>query len=127
MGPLAGDDLGSQLSFATELDDQGHPRILRIHDNSGLFQHRKWYRIVNNGTWPGVASFELDYSVVAGDANNDGMTQFSDLSTIYAAIPTFHAAPTDRNDINGDGTVNFADLSMANTYIPTVAPRNPCK
>jgi len=126
-GPGPSDDMSGQFDLTLGTDEHGHSRILRILDASGLFEHGKWYRIMNNGTWPGVMPFEVDYRVVVGDANNNGMVQFSDLAVINQAIPTFHTGPTDRNDINGDGFVNFADLALANAYIPTVNSAHPCK
>lgn len=126
-GPAPGDDLSAQLNVGLDMDEQNRPRTLRIRDTSGVFEHGKWYRVVNNGTWPGVVPFEVEYRVLAGDANNDGIVQFADLAVINQAIPTLRAKPTDRNDINGDGFVNFADLAAANVYIATSNQPNPCK
>ncbi len=71
-----------------------------------------WYAVMNDGWWCGAPDFKIDYAVVYGDASNDWVNQFSDLSVINVNMSPLHETPDDsRYDINTFGGVSFADLS----------------
>jgi hypothetical protein len=103
-------------SFTVQVD--GIEFILR--EDGEVLTDGKWYAIMNNGTWPGIAPFKVEFPVQPGDGNNDGLVNFADLSLCNTFIPTFSPIPINRErcDVNADGLINFADLSTANTQIP---------
>ena len=110
-------EFGSDLSGSFTATVDGAELVLT--DNASTLENRKWYRV--SGTWPCVEAFALDFLVQMGDANNDGFTNFTDLSAINPSIPTFPAGLNETNirgDVNGDGFINFTDLSVANSFIP---------
>jgi len=101
---------------------------LIIDDPAGTLANKTWYAVQSIGTWPGVANFDFDLLTQFGDANNDGQTNFADLGTVNASIPTLPAGINDTNrrrDINGDNQINFADLGAANSFIPGLAVPKP--
>ena len=81
-----------------------------------------WYVVMNRGGWCVVADFALDFVVLRGDANNDHVTSFTDLSAINAMFSEPADTPDDsRFDINTVGGVSFTDLSAANAFIGSSA------
>ncbi len=77
-----------------------------------VLENEKWYAVMNNGTWCAAAEFKVDYAVVHGDANNDLVTAFADLSTINVNLMPLNQTPDDsRFDITTTGGISFADLS----------------
>ncbi len=111
-------------AFGSDLSGSFTPTVngseLVLADNGSTLQNKTWYRISQSGTWPGVDPFSLDFLVQAGDANNDGFTNFTDLSAINGSIPTLPPGLNEgnmRGDVNGDNFINFTDLSVANGFI----------
>jgi hypothetical protein len=98
--------------------------ILKIVENGTVFANSTWYAIRNNGTWPGVANFEVTYAAVTGDSDNTSLNDFADLSFIFANL-TGVASDTDRSDINADTFVDFADISNAFAFNGSIAPVKP--
>ena len=118
-GAFTGPDLSDQFTYTVE-----GGTTLRIAETGTVLAAETWYGIYNAGTWPGVASFEMDYVVVRGDVNNSGFTNFSDLSTINQNL-TGTSVDDDVYDINASGFVNFSDISTANQSINSEAPAKP--
>jgi ELWxxDGT repeat protein len=73
-----------------------------------------------NGT-PG-GDFGLDFFTLAGDANRDGVVNFSDLLTL-AKNYNQTGVTLAQGDFNGDGVVNFIDLlTLAKAYNKALPP-----
>jgi hypothetical protein len=102
-----GDDLSASFTFVVEGES-----ILRIAESGDVLDNERWYAVRNTGGWAGVAAFEVDLVVVAGDVNGDRFNDFADLITILAGL-TGDADDDSPYDVNGDGFVDFADISAA--------------
>jgi Dockerin type I domain len=116
-GTLVGEDLFSVAIVTTV--EEGATLLLREngrHNNWSLsrgFENETWISIFNDGTWPGVAPFELIYRVLWGDPNNDGQSStLADLSFINVVI-TRQFVNQPQADINDDGDIDYGDLSAA--------------
>lgn len=116
---------GTNFSCAIENDpNQGNaPRILKILDTvaSAQLSHRKWYTVQNVGGFAGVNPFRMDYRLMAGDADNNGLVNAVDVGAINANIAPFNANDAKRWDIDGNRIVNAVDVGLANANIPTGA------
>jgi hypothetical protein len=97
--------------------------IQETSTTTAAFENRAWFGIHSLGTWAGVDDFCVDYRVRWGDADNNGIVNFADLSSINARViaPPHNLAGADRwFNIDGGPILNFADISLANTFIPGV-------
>ena len=87
-----------------------------------VLENETWYAVMNTGSWCGVAEFQAHYAVVFGDANNDRVSGFTDLSAINANMSPPEETPDDsRFDINTVGGVSFIDLSASNAFNGSIA------
>lgn len=125
-GGAFGSDLSSSFAFSVVNDGDGNPRRLKIVDNDASLTHRKWYGI-RNASWAGVESFEVDYVVQMGDADDNLVVNAADLTKINSWIPTAPPVPElrIRGDITGTFGIGANDLSAANAYIPSTAVTKP--
>lgn len=81
-----------------------------------------WYGIINTGKWCDVADFEVNYAAVYGDANNDLVTGFTDLSAIEVMfIDPDNVSDDSRFDINTIGGVGYTDFSASNAFVGSSA------
>lgn len=111
-GAFTGADLSPFFSYSLEAGDT----VLRIEETGTALTDVTWYGIVNDGTWASAANFEVTYPSMPGNVNDDGFTNFIDLSAINANR-TDTPADDDKYNINADGFVNFIDISLANTFV----------
>ena len=88
-------------------------------------QHRKWYAVLNTGSWTGVSPFTVQYVVQVGDVNNDGRVLNVDFGLVNPAVPSFDVADDDRRDINGDGRILNSDFGVLNSKIPSFPVAKP--
>lgn len=119
-GAFTGIDLSANFTYSLEADDT----VLRIQETGDVLSNVTWYGIVNDGTWASADDFKVTYPAMPGNVNNDGFTNFGDLSGINANLVD-PAADDDPYDVNGDGRVNFGDMSGANVFIPSTKPAKP--
>lgn len=114
-------NVGAAFACGIEADAGGMPRVLRIRDtNPADFVHRNWYTVQNLGAWTGAAPFRLDYRMMFGDADNNGLVNASDVGTINTNQAGFNAAlDQKRFDIDGNNIVNATDVGAANGFVPT--------
>jgi len=67
----AGLDMSSKLDL--EVSEAGGAGWLHIRDPiAGTYEHGKWYRIAQAGSWHGVEPFHVDVLAVIGDADGNG-------------------------------------------------------
>lgn len=112
-----GPDLSAQFVFSIE-----NGNTLKIVETGEVLANETWYGITNTGAWCSAANFERDYAAVFGDANNNHINEFADLSAINANQSSLETTPDDsRFDINTVGGVSFADLSAANSFLNSEA------
>lgn len=103
-------DFGAGTATCLDGPDAGKPCIHPLANET-------WYGLMNLGGWCETAEFQMNYVVVLGDANNDLVTSFADLSAINSMMSEPANTPDDsRFDINITGGVGFADLSAANSF-----------
>jgi hypothetical protein len=76
------------------------------------------FRVTSASGNSNVATVTLDYGVLRGDVNCDGVVDLGDinpyvllLSNRAAWAATFPNCPLNNGDINGDGTVDFGDIN----------------
>jgi hypothetical protein len=117
-GGFSGLNLAANFSLTVE----GNTLVLR--DAGTTLANGTWYSVRNNGTWPGVDNFKVDYVAVVGDADNTSLNDFADLSFIFANL-TGVADDVNRSDINADTFVDFADISDAFGFNGSIAPVKP--
>lgn len=116
-GGLFGPDISAQFVFSIE-----DGNVLKIVEPGQVFTNESWYAVMNTGGWCDAEDFEVDYAVVYGDANNDHVTGFTDLSAINASMSDpIDTEDNNRFDINTDGQVSFTDLSAANEFNGSIA------
>jgi hypothetical protein len=60
--------------------------------------------------------FLFRFNVLPGDATQDGVVNFTDLSKLLASYGTNSGASWSQGDFTGDGAVNFTDLSKLLAY-----------
>jgi len=121
-GGVLGADLISGFTCSIEADPNqgGSPRILRIFDaNPASISHRKWYTVQNVGGFAGAARFRMDYRLMAGDTDNNGLVNAVDVGAATANIAPFNANDAKRWDIDGNRIVNAVDVGAASASIPT--------
>jgi hypothetical protein len=120
-----GSDLSGDFTFTVEDTASGKPRILKINaEPDATLSHQIWYGVRNTGDWGAAAPFEVHYVNLIGDATNDNLVQYSDLSLINSEVPCFSSCD-ERKDINGDSYVLSSDVLTANEYVGTGAPAKP--
>jgi len=122
---LEGGAFGPNLAASFNIQVAGN--VLTVRENGSVLGNRKWYSIMNDGSWAGVPPFEVEFPVQRGDANNSGFVNFADLGTVNTSIPSFPVLPADleRRDIDGNGLINFADLAVANVNIGSLTVPKP--
>lgn len=120
-GGAFGPDISANFVFSIEGGN-----TLKIEEPGQVFSNETWYAVMNTGDWCDAETFQVDYAVVYGDANNDRVTSFGDLSAINALASDPADTPDNsRFDINTDGQVSFADLSAANSFNGSSALNKP--
>jgi len=124
-GGTYGADLSAGFTFEVESDAQDCRRVLRIRETGSTLQHRKWYAVLNTGSWTGVSPFTVQYVVQVGDVNNDGRVLNVDFGLVNPAVPSFDVADDDRRDINGDGRILNSDFGVLNSKIPSFPVAKP--
>lgn len=125
-GGVLGANLNTGTNFSCTIENDpnqgGTPRILKILDTvaSTQLSHRKWYTVQNVGGWAGANPFRMDYRLMAGDADNNGLVNASDVGNVNANLAPFNALlDQKRADIDGNRIVNPADVGTANSNIGT--------
>jgi len=118
-GTFVGGDLSAQFTFTRESGNT----VLRIQETGSVLVNTKWYGITN-ASWDGVDPFKVTHISMPGNVNNDGFTDFSDLSAIFAS-QTNSPADNDPYNVNADGFVDFSDLSAAFSFNGAVRPAKP--
>lgn len=120
-GGLLGADLVAGFTCSVEADpNQGNAaRILRIIDaNPANLFHRRWYTVQNVGGFAGAARFRMDYRLMAGDADNNGLVNAADVGNVNGSQAPFSALlDQKRADIDGNRIVNAVDIGLANGNI----------
>ena len=112
----AGPDLSASFAFTLESGNT----VLRIRDGltatpTANLGHRKWYVIRNTGGWAGVANFEAQFPVQAGDASGDNRVISADVLQVNGGVGCLsNCGDQNRLDINGDGRIISADVLQAN-------------
>lgn len=124
-GGTYGADLSAGFTFEVESDAQDCRRILRIRETGSTLQHRKWYAVLNTGSWTGVSPFAVQYVVQVGDVNNDGRVLNVDFGLVNPAVPSLDVADDDRRDINGDRRILNSDFGVLNSKIPSFPVAKP--
>jgi len=110
-------------SFALQMESG---TVLRIEDAGASLEHRKWYAIRNVGGWSGVAEFEVQYLLQAGDCDGNGLVISLDVGCVNAQIPCFtNCGDGNRADIDGDGRVISLDVGVVNGHIGSFAVPKP--
>jgi len=112
----SGADAGPNLAGSFTCSADG-PNTLRIEENGSVLANETWYRVTFCNT-------TVTYAAVKGNANQDGLTDFGDLSFMFAN-QTGSAADDDPNDVNSDGLVDFGDLSAAFSVNGSSKPARP--
>ena len=114
-----GPDLSGEFLFS--LEDGGS--VLRVAEIDEVLVNGSWYAVRNTGKWTSAQEFEVDYVVVWGDANNDRVTSFIDISAINA----YYGDVSDgsRYDVNGSGDVSFVDLTATSAFVGSAASVKP--
>jgi hypothetical protein len=111
-----GADLSALFAFTLESGNT----VLRIRDGltatpTATLGHRKWYAIRNTGGWTGVANFEAQFPVQAGDASGDNRVISADVLQVNGGVGCLsNCGDQNRLDINGDGRIISADVLQAN-------------
>ena len=117
-GPATGADQAAAFAFA--LDGAGD--ILKITENMPkdptVLPHRTWWRLINDGSWAGVAPFEIQLVVQVGDVNNDGLVLGNDGGIVNGA-PTPGVPDDDRRDIDGNTLILGNDGGLVNGKVPS--------
>ena len=88
------------------------PNVLWIQDSiaAPALANETWYSFQNDGSWAGVASFEMQYPVVFGNVNDSVETDVTDVTQVMGnrADP----APFDAlEDLNASGAVDVTDVT----------------
>lgn len=124
-GGVFGADLNTGTNFSCTIENdpsQGNtPRILKILDTvaSAQLSHRKWYAVQNVGAWAGASPFRMDYRLMAGDADNNGLVNAADVGNVNASQAGFSALlDQKRADIDGNRIVNAVDIGLTNANVP---------
>jgi hypothetical protein len=118
--PLFGPDISSLFTFTVNGSEL---TIQETSTTTAAFENRAWYGIHSAGTWAGVADFCLDYRVRWGDADNNGIINFNDLSAINARVGAPPHTPNGADrwfNVDANALLNFNDISLANTFIAGV-------
>lgn len=105
----AGNDVGGDLSGGFSCSADG-PNTLRMQENGTVLTNTNWYRVSFCGT-------TVVYSVLWGDANNDGINDTGDLSFVFAKANTPPVGDDDPHDINNDGIIDTGDLSAGFAFV----------
>lgn len=107
----AGADAGPNLAGSFTCSTDG-PNTLHLAENGTAMANGTWYRVTSCGT-------TVVYRSLKGDANNDGINDFGDLSFIFVSNNQPPVGDGDPNDINNDGLIDFGDLSAAFSFSAT--------
>ena len=101
-----GNDVGANLapSFTCSADGSD---TLRVEESGTILENEKWYRV-------SFCEATVTYASVKGNANQDGFTDFGDLSFIFANQSGAAA-----------GFVDFGDLSAAFSFQGSTRPARP--
>jgi len=103
-----GSDLSGDFTFTVEETASGKPRILKINaEPDATLSHQIWYGVRNTGAWGAAGPFEVHYVNLIGDATNDNLVQYSDLSLINSEV---RASPV---ATNGKTSTAIATCSAA--------------
>jgi len=95
------------------------PRILRIFDtNPADFHHQGWYAVQNLGAWSGAPPFRMDYRMMIGDVDNNGVKNGADVGKANSLIGATDVCSLDscRADIDGNRLCNAVDVGLANAF-----------
>lgn len=120
-GGVLGADLVAGFTCSIEADPNqgGAPRILRILDaNPANLSHRKWYTVQNVGGFAAAARFRMDYRLMVGDADNNGLVNAGDVGNVNGSQAGF-GHDGKRADIDGNRLVNAVDIGLANGNVVT--------
>jgi len=121
-----GPDLSASFTFEVESDLNGNPRILKVQEDGSVLQHRRWYAVLNPGSWKGVAEFEIHYVVQVGDCDGNTLVISLEVGCVNASIPCFaNCGDDNRADIDGDGRVISLDVGVVNAHIGSFALGKP--
>lgn len=115
---------GTNFLFSVERDPiqaNAPPRILRIFDSQQpQLLHRTWYTVQNLGAWNGAPPFRMDYRMMVGDVDNNGIVNATDVGLANSHfVPDVCFWDSSRGDIDGNRICNLVDIAYANSSIQT--------
>ena len=125
-GGMFGQNLNVVGAFACGIESDPYqanaPRILRIFDtNPPDFRHRVWYAVQNLGVWGGAPPFRMDYRMMVGDVDNNGLINAIDvgLANYVGGLTDVCFLDSCRADIDGNRICNAIDIGSTNANIAT--------